>query len=61
MHHGQSSQEWVGIEKRYYAQTVRRQPIVLVRGQGSGGVAEWCETQRRPVYASAEHFGRRDR
>lgn len=35
MQNGQSSQEWIAIENAYYAQTVRRQPIVLVRGQGS--------------------------
>ena len=30
-----SSQDWIAIENTYYAQTVRRQPIVLVRGRGS--------------------------
>jgi acetylornithine/succinyldiaminopimelate/putrescine aminotransferase len=25
---------WIAPEKQYYAQTVRRQPVVLVRGQG---------------------------
>jgi acetylornithine/N-succinyldiaminopimelate aminotransferase len=30
-----SSSEWIALEKRYYAQTVRRQPVVLVRGKGS--------------------------
>jgi predicted acetylornithine/succinylornithine family transaminase len=29
------SEEWISIEKKYYAQTVRRQPVVLVRGQGT--------------------------
>jgi len=29
------SSEWIAIENRYYAQTVRRQPVVLVRGQGT--------------------------
>jgi acetylornithine/N-succinyldiaminopimelate aminotransferase len=29
------SNEWIDLESRYYAQTVRRQPIVLVRGQGT--------------------------
>ncbi|MFB3119787.1 MAG: aspartate aminotransferase family protein [Stenotrophomonas maltophilia] len=29
------SEEWISIEQKYYAQTVRRQPIVLVRGQGT--------------------------
>ncbi len=29
------SSEWIGIENEYYAQTVRRQPVVIVRGQGS--------------------------
>ena len=28
------SDTWIAIEKQYYAQTVRRQPVVLVRGQG---------------------------
>ncbi|MBM3926036.1 MAG: aspartate aminotransferase family protein [SAR202 cluster bacterium] len=27
--------DWIGIEKKYYAQTVRRQPIVIIRGQGT--------------------------
>ena len=29
------STEWIGMENRYYAQTVRRQPVVLVSGQGT--------------------------
>ena len=29
------SSEWIASEGRYYAQTVRRQPVVLVRGQGT--------------------------
>ena len=29
------SEEWISIEQKYYAQTVRRQPVVLVRGQGT--------------------------
>lgn len=29
------SSEWIELEKKYYAQTVRRQPVVLVRGQGA--------------------------
>jgi len=29
------SSEWIELEKKYYAQTVRRQPVVLVRGQGT--------------------------
>jgi predicted acetylornithine/succinylornithine family transaminase len=29
------SSEWIAIEKKYYAQTVRRQPVVIVKGQGS--------------------------
>ena len=29
------SSEWIDIEKKYYAQTVRRQPVVLVRGEGT--------------------------
>ena len=28
------SSAWIATEKQYYAQTVRRQPVVLVRGQG---------------------------
>ncbi len=28
------SSAWIAMEKQYYAQTVRRQPVVLVRGQG---------------------------
>ena len=26
---------WIALEEKYYAQTVRRQPIVLVRGEGT--------------------------
>ena len=29
------SSEWIDIEKKYYAQTVRRQPVVLVKGEGT--------------------------
>ena len=29
------STDWIALEKQYYAQTVRRQPVVLVRGQGT--------------------------
>lgn len=29
------SSEWIAKEQQYYAQTVRRQPVVIVRGQGS--------------------------
>ena len=29
------SSEWIDVENKYYAQTVRRQPVVLVRGQGT--------------------------
>ena len=29
------SSEWISIEQKYYAQTVRRQPVVIVRGQGT--------------------------
>jgi acetylornithine/N-succinyldiaminopimelate aminotransferase len=29
------SSEWIDIEKKYYAQTVRRQPVVIVRGDGT--------------------------
>jgi len=29
------SEEWIAQEKKYYAQTVRRQPVVIVRGQGT--------------------------
>lgn len=28
------SSDWIAVEQKYYAQTVRRQPVVLVRGQG---------------------------
>lgn len=28
------SRAWIALENMYYAQTVRRQPVVLVRGQG---------------------------
>jgi acetylornithine/N-succinyldiaminopimelate aminotransferase len=28
------SSAWIALEKQYYARTVRRQPVVLVRGQG---------------------------
>ena len=27
--------QWISLEEKYYAQTVRRQPIVLVRGEGT--------------------------
>lgn len=29
------SSEWIAVENKYYAQTVRRQPVVLVRGEGT--------------------------
>ena len=29
------STDWINLEKTYYAQTVRRQPIVIIRGKGS--------------------------
>ncbi len=29
------SSEWIAVEKKYYAQTVRRQPVVIVRGEGT--------------------------
>ena len=29
------SSQWIDVENRYYAQTVRRQPVVIVRGEGS--------------------------
>tara|TARA_B100000745_G_scaffold271068_1_gene198227 strand:- start:362 stop:1552 length:1191 start_codon:yes stop_codon:yes gene_type:complete len=29
------SEEWISIEKKYYAQTVRRQPVVIVKGEGT--------------------------
>lgn len=29
------SSDWIAVENRYYAQTVRRQPVVIVRGEGS--------------------------
>ena len=30
-----TSSAWIALEQQYYAQTVRRQPVVIVRGQGS--------------------------
>ena len=30
-----NSQEWITKEQKYYAQTVRRQPVVIVKGEGS--------------------------
>ena len=29
------SSDWISVENQYYAQTVRRQPVVLVRGEGT--------------------------
>lgn len=29
------SSEWIAVEQEYYAQTVRRQPVVIVRGEGT--------------------------
>ena len=29
------SSKWIDVENRYYAQTVRRQPVVIVRGEGT--------------------------
>ena len=29
------SSHWIDVENRYYAQTVRRQPVVIVRGEGT--------------------------
>jgi acetylornithine/N-succinyldiaminopimelate aminotransferase len=29
------SEDWIAKEQKYYAQTVRRQPVVIVRGQGT--------------------------
>ena len=29
------SSDWIAIEQKYYAQTVRRQPVVIVRGEGT--------------------------
>jgi acetylornithine/N-succinyldiaminopimelate aminotransferase len=29
------SSEWIALENQYYAQTVRQQPVVIVRGKGS--------------------------
>ena len=29
------SSDWIEIEQKYYAQTVRRQPVVLVKGEGT--------------------------
>ena len=30
-----TSSEWIAKENKYYAQTVRRQPVVIVRGEGT--------------------------
>ena len=30
-----TSSEWIAKEQKYYAQTVRRQPVVIVRGEGT--------------------------
>jgi len=30
-----SSADWIAKEQKYYAQTVRRQPVVIVRGEGT--------------------------
>ena len=30
-----SSSDWIAKEQKYYAQTVRRQPVVIVRGEGT--------------------------
>ena len=30
-----TSSQWIAKEQRYYAQTVRRQPVVIVRGEGT--------------------------
>ena len=30
-----TSSEWIAKEQQYYAQTVRRQPVVIVRGEGT--------------------------
>ena len=30
-----TSSQWIAKEQQYYAQTVRRQPVVIVRGEGS--------------------------
>jgi len=30
-----SSSDWITVEQKYYAQTVRRQPVVIVRGEGT--------------------------
>ena len=29
------SSDWIAKEQKYYAQTVRRQPVVIVRGEGT--------------------------
>ncbi len=31
------SSDWIAKEQKYYAQTVRRQPVVIVRGEGTRG------------------------
>ena len=30
-----SNSDWMDLEKQYYAQTVRRQPVVIVKGEGT--------------------------
>ena len=30
-----SNSDWIGLEQKYYAQTVRRQPVVIVKGEGT--------------------------
>ena len=30
-----SNNDWMDLEKQYYAQTVRRQPVVIVKGEGT--------------------------
>ena len=30
-----SNSDWIDLEKQYYAQTVRRQPVVIVKGEGT--------------------------
>ena len=51
-----NSSDWIDIEKKYYAQTVRRQPVVIVRGDGTEvwDADGWCSSAtaaRRPSRA----------
>ena len=63
-----NSSDWIDIEKKYYAQTVRRQPVVIVRGDGTevwdadgkqylDFVAGWAVNQLGPQPPSGQHPG----